>query len=123
MKNFSNFTASLHTHVRSLYDAYINAEQLCEKIVKMGGKGCAITDHGVLSSIEDYKTVFRDNGLKLIPGCELYVDGGILGRLHLVVLATNGYELILFDESLDEMREMTYRVKESVLTIERAKII
>lgn len=36
---------------------------------------------------------------------------------------TNGYELILFDESLDEMREMTYRVKESVLTIERAKII
>lgn len=94
MKNFSNFTASLHTHVRSLYDAYINAEQLCEKIVKMGGKGCAITDHGVLSSIEDYKTVFRDNGLKLIPGCELYVDGGILGRLHLVVLAKNdnGYK-------------------------------
>ena len=36
---------------------------------------------------------------------------------------SNGYELILFDEALDEMREMNYRVKESALTIERATII
>ena len=94
MKNFSNFTASLHTHVRSLFDADINAQQLCKRINEMGGKGCAITDHGVLSSIEDYRPVFKDNNLKLIPGCELYVDGGILGRLHLVVLAKNdrGYK-------------------------------
>lgn len=85
----NRFTASLHTHVRSLYDADIGAKKLCEAIGSMGGKGCAITDHGVVSAIEDYRTVFSANELKLIPGCELYIDGGILGRQHLVVLAVN----------------------------------
>ena len=85
----SNFTASLHTHVRSLFDAHIDAVRLCKRIKELDGKGCAITDHGVVSSIEDYRPVFADNGLKLIPGCELYVDGGLLGRTHLIVLAVN----------------------------------
>lgn len=91
MNNVAKFTASLHTHVRSLYDAHIDARMLSERIVAMGGKGCAITDHGVLSSIEDYRAVFNEYELKMIPGCELYVDGGILGRLHLVVLAKNDH--------------------------------
>lgn len=91
-----NFTASLHTHVRSLFDAHIEPAALCERIKEMGGKGCVITDHGVLSSIEDYRPVFRANDLKMIPGVELYVDGGILGRLHLVLIAVNddGYHTI-----------------------------
>lgn len=90
----TKFTASLHTHVRSLFDAEIDPNKLCERIKELGGKGCAITDHGVLSSIEDFKTVFADNDLKMIPGVELYVNGGILGRLHLVLLAKNdnGYK-------------------------------
>lgn len=87
--NIKRFTASLHTHVRSLYDADIDAVKLCKKIKEIGGQGCAITDHGVVSSIEDYRAVFDSEGLKMIPGCELYIDGGLLGRLHLVVLAVN----------------------------------
>ena len=88
--------ASLHTHVRSLDDADIAPNALCEKIKAMGGEGCAITDHGVLSSIEDYRPAFKANGLKLIPGVELYVDGGLLGRTHLVLLSANdrGYKTI-----------------------------
>lgn len=90
----TKFTTSLHTHVRSIFDAYISPKELCERILEMGGKGCAITDHGVLSSIEDYRGAFQNSGLKLIPGCEVYVDGGILGRQHLVVLAVDdkGYQ-------------------------------
>jgi len=88
-EEIKKFTASLHTHVRSQFDAQIEAKELCEKIKEMGGSGCAITDHGVLSSIEDYKSAFSNSGLKMIPGVELYVDGGILGRLHLVLLAKN----------------------------------
>ncbi|MBP3278169.1 MAG: DNA polymerase III subunit alpha [Butyrivibrio sp.] len=87
--NIRKFTASLHTHVRSLFDAQIDAKALAERIKELGGKGCAITDHGVVSSIEDYRPVFADSGLKLIPGCEVYVDGGILGRKHLILLAAN----------------------------------
>ncbi len=85
------FTASLHTHVRSLYDAHIDEQKLCDRIKELGGLGCAITDHGVLSSIEDYRRVFAANDLKMIPGCELYIDGGILGRQHLVLLAVNDH--------------------------------
>lgn len=85
------FISSLHTHVRSQFDAHIEAKELCEKIKELGGLGCAITDHGVLSSVEDYRTVFAEYALKMIPGCELYVDGGILGRLHLIVLAVNDH--------------------------------
>ncbi len=94
LKYRNQFTASLHTHVRSLNDAHIEAKDLAARIKELGGKGVAITDHGVLSSIEDYRAPLADAGLKLIPGCELYVDGGILGRLHLVVLAVNdnGYK-------------------------------
>lgn len=87
--NIKKFTASLHTHVRSQFDAQINATSLCNKIIALGGKGCAITDHGVVSSIEDYRYAFSDSGLKLIPGVEMYVDGKLLGRLHLVLLAVD----------------------------------
>ena len=94
MENTGTFISSLHTHVRSLNDADIPARALCDRILEMGGTSCAITDHGSLTAIEDYRRVFKEKGLKLIPGCELYVDGGMLGREHLVVLAKNdkGYQ-------------------------------
>ena len=84
------FTASLHTHVRSLFDADIPTEDLIKRIKELGGEGCAITDHGSLAAIEDYKSAFNDAGLKLIPGVELYINGGTLkdvGRRHLILLA------------------------------------
>ena len=85
----NNFTASLHTHVKSIFDAQIGAEALCSRIKELGGKGCAITDHGVVSSIEDYREVFKKHDLKLITGVEMYVDGGVLVRKHLILLAKN----------------------------------
>lgn len=85
------FTASLHTHVKSLFDADITPKALCTRIKELGGTACAITDHGIVTAIEDFRPAFRENGLKLIPGCELYVDGGILGREHLIVLAVNDH--------------------------------
>lgn len=90
------FTTSIHTHVRSLFDAYIEPYTLCEKIKELGGTGICVTDHGVLSSIEDYRRVFSEKGLKFVPGVELYVDGGLLGRQHLIMLAKNdaGYKCI-----------------------------
>ena len=132
-KEWNQFTASLHTHVRSIYDAHIDAKALCARIKELGGKGCAITDHGVLSSIEDYREVFKNNNLKMIPGCELYVDGGILGRLHLIVLAKNdnGYNgiskivtesnRVLSDEfpviSQDKLFEMVKSYKGDIIAL------
>ncbi len=87
MNTVKKFVASLHTHVESLFDAWIDADKLCKTIQEWGGTACAVTDHGVLTAIEDFRRVFETYKLKFIPGCELYVDGGVLGRLHLVVLA------------------------------------
>lgn len=81
------FHAELHLHPQSLYDSSMDPEVLAERIIKMGGMGCALTDHGAVSAIEDFRRVFAEKGLKAVPGCELYVDGGILGRMHLIVLA------------------------------------
>lgn len=81
------FVGSIHTHVKSLFDAQIEPEALCKRIIELGGKGCVITDHGVVSSIEDYRAVFASYHLKMIPGIEMYVDGGVMGRLHLILIA------------------------------------
>ena len=90
------FCTSIHTHVQSLDDADINIAQLCERIKELNGDGCVITDHGAVSVIEDARPVFEKYGLKLVPGVEAYVDGGILGRLHLILIAVNdnGYKQI-----------------------------
>ncbi len=80
------YITDLHTHVRSLYDADIEASRLLARIKELGGSGIVITDHGALSAIEDYRRVFNEGGLKFVPGCELYIDNA-LGRIHLVVIA------------------------------------
>ena len=80
----------LHCHVRSDKDAFIFPGKLAERLKELGMPGIAITDHGVVSSIEDYRHVLQAEGLKVIPGCELYIDGGrILGRQHGIVLAVD----------------------------------
>lgn len=80
----------LHCHVRSDKDAFMFADKLADRLIEMGMPGIAITDHGVVSSIEDYRHVLEAKGLKVIPGCELYIDGGkVLGRQHGIVLAVD----------------------------------
>lgn len=82
------YICDLHLHARSLCDADINAKALAKRIKEFGGKGCAITDHGAVTAIEDFRSVFDENELKLIPGCEVYVDNEF-NRQHLVLLGKN----------------------------------
>ena len=77
----------MHCHVRSQYDAMQFAENLCDRLDELGMEGCAITDHGTVSSIEEYYKVFNKRNKKLVPGVELYVDGGVLGRVHFLLHA------------------------------------
>lgn len=88
MDNIKN-APELHCHVRSQYDAMQFADKLCDRLDELNMDGCAITDHGTVSSIEDYREVFDERGKKLVPGVELYVDGGILGRMHFLLLAAD----------------------------------
>lgn len=78
-----------HVHTQSLFDSDMNHKLLVKKIKENGWKGMVVTNHGVVSDIYDLQPLFAENGLKLGCGCEFYVDGGILGRLHLIGIAKN----------------------------------
>lgn len=84
--NMDNYI-SIHTHVRSQCDADIKAGEFITRLKELGVHGACITDHGGATAIEEYRRAFKKAGLKLVPGCELYVDGGKFGRRHLIVLA------------------------------------
>ena len=79
----------LHNHMLSDKDAFMVEERLIKRLKELGMDGIAVTDHGTLSVIEDLRRSFKAEGLKLIPGCEVYIDGGVAGRKHLVLLAKN----------------------------------
>ncbi len=79
--------SSVYTKVRSLHQAFMDVNRLVAVLKKNGASGAAITDAGVVSSIEDYRPAFEASGLKLIPGCEITVEGE--GKL--VILAKNDF--------------------------------
>lgn len=93
----------LHVHSEySLLDGAIRNKELCKFAKENGMEAVAVTDHGAMyGAIELYKTA-KDNGIKPIIGCEVYVYKGELSEkdqannklFHLVLLAKNktGYK-------------------------------
>lgn len=93
----------LHVHSEySLLDGAIRNKDLCKFAKENGMDAIAVTDHGAMyGAIEFYKTA-KDNGIKPIIGCEVYVYKGELSEknqsdnqlYHLVLLAKNkiGYK-------------------------------
>ncbi len=70
MKDFVH----LHVHTEySLLDGACRLKDLADRLKELGQTACAITDHGVMyGCIEFYKTM-KENGIKPIIGCEVYV--------------------------------------------------
>lgn len=97
----------LHLHTEySLLDGAIRLRELPDRLIELGMKSCAITDHGVLFGILDFYNAMRAKGLKPIIGCEVYVaPRGLLDKesgidnepAHLILLAeTNeGYRNLM----------------------------
>jgi len=77
----------------SLLDANIKIDELLERILELGQKSIAITDHGnMYGAVEFYKKV-KEKGIKPIIGCECYIcsDVTVMSRentmYHLILLA------------------------------------
>lgn len=108
----------LHVHTQySINDGLARKEDFVEKAVEDGMPGMAITDHGNMFGIMEFKEVVnrlnkkrKNNGeepFKPIYGCEMYVarqgnmkqkeDFSDIGGYHLVVLAKNyqGYKNLM----------------------------
>jgi DNA polymerase-3 subunit alpha len=84
----------LHVHTEySLLDGMCRIEKLVQKAQELGMDSLAITDHGVMyGAIEFYRTA-RENGIKPIIGCEIYIAPG--SRLSRTAADKNNYHLIL----------------------------
>ena len=64
----------LHVHSEySLLDGLSKTSQIASRIKDIGATSCALTDHGTVSGAVDFVKTMKDNGLKPILGCEVYI--------------------------------------------------
>ncbi len=97
----------LHVHTEySLLDGACRINKLIETAVSMGQNAIAITDHGVMYGAVEFYEKAKENGIKAIIGCEVYVaprsrfdkDKVLDARYsHLVLLCKNeiGYKNLI----------------------------
>ncbi len=87
----------LHLHTKySMLDGACRLDDVMKKALADGSPAVAITDHGVMYGMVDFYKTARDQGVKPILGCEMYVArgsrfdrnaNGSQGGDHLVLLA------------------------------------
>jgi len=97
----------LHVHTQySLLDSSSKIRELILRTKELGMDSIAITDHGVMYGIIDFYKTAKENGIKPILGCEVYVSSGSRFNkesspdnfyYHLVLLAENeeGYKNLI----------------------------
>jgi len=97
----------LHFHTEySLLDGACRIKEAAKTAKSLGQTSLAITDHGVMYGCVDFYKACRDEGVKPIIGCEVYVaQGSRFGRdknadgkyYHLVLLCKNetGYKNLI----------------------------
>ncbi len=92
--------AHLHVHTEySLLDGSNKIKEYVKRVRELGMDSAAITDHGVMYGVIDFYRAAREEGIKPILGCEVYVapnsrfdkelTGGEDRYYHLVLLAEN----------------------------------
>jgi len=70
MKNYS----ALHVHSHySLMDGLSKPLQIADRCKEVGITSCAITDHGSISGAVQFFSAMKNQGIKPILGCEIYV--------------------------------------------------
>lgn len=96
----------LHVHTEySLLDGACRIKRLVQKVKDLGQTAVAITDHGSMYGVIDFYKECKNNGIKPIIGCEVYVATRsrfekvhkLDGSYHLVLLCKNeiGYQNLI----------------------------
>ena len=98
----------LHVHTEySLLDGSSKIKELVARVKELGMDSIAITDHGVMYGVIDFYRTAKEQGIKPILGCEIYVAPGsrfdrenVKGEnryYHMVLLAENdkGYHNLM----------------------------
>lgn len=67
----------LHLHTGfSLLDGSSKIKELVKRVKELGMEACAITDHGVMYGVIDFYKACKEEVIKPIIGCEVYVAPG-----------------------------------------------
>lgn len=113
----------VHLHVHSEYsllDGSSRVKVLPKKAKELGMNSIALTDHGVMYGIIDFYKACKNEGVKPILGCEIYVAPRKLtlkegkqdaSNYHLVLLAKSneGYKNLMKIDSLASVDGFYYR--------------
>jgi DNA polymerase III subunit alpha len=115
--------AHLHLHSEySLLDGACRIKQLVKRVSSLGMTACAVTDHGALYGAVDFYTACREEGIRPVIGCEMYVcpdmeDKTTVSReySHLILLCRNntGYKNLMYLASEGFTRGFYYRPRVS----------
>lgn len=69
--------AHLHLHTDySLLDGAIQIKPLARRVVELGMKACAMTDHGNMFGAISFYNEMKTQGVKPLVGCEVYIARG-----------------------------------------------
>uniref|UniRef100_UPI000FDB6EAA DNA polymerase III subunit alpha n=1 Tax=Paenibacillus xylaniclasticus TaxID=588083 RepID=UPI000FDB6EAA len=113
----------VHLHVHSEYsllDGAARIRELAERAAELGMDALALTDHGVMYGAIPFYKACRDNGIRPIIGCEVYITAG--SRLdkgsrkenpiyHLILLAKNetGYRNLMKLVTIGQLEGFHYK--------------
>lgn len=91
---------SLHLHtIKSIGDSIVTIDNLIDKAKDLGLPALAVTNHGSMSDVFEFYSRCREEDIKPIIGCEVYVrkDSDEKKYDHLVLIAKNkkGYQNLL----------------------------
>lgn len=123
----------LHVHTEySMLDGLNKIDDLVKKVKETGMNAIAMTDHGVMHGIYEFKSACTANNIKPIFGCEVYVSEGPrtnkkevdgIRNYHLVLLAKNkiGYHNLLKLVSLGYREGFYYKPRVDKELLERYK--
>ncbi|MBO5946061.1 MAG: DNA polymerase III subunit alpha [Clostridia bacterium] len=103
----------LHLHTEySLLDGATRISDIAGKAKREGQSAVAITDHGVMYGAVEFYTSLKENGIKPIIGCEVYVAARSR-HLKEGKQDSSGYHLILLCKNEVGYKNLCYIVSES----------
>ncbi|MCR4430020.1 MAG: DNA polymerase III subunit alpha [Tepidanaerobacteraceae bacterium] len=121
----------LHVHTNySLLDGACKIDRLAKRLVELGARSAAITDHGAMyGAVEFYKTM-KSHGIKPIIGCEVYMAKRSIkdnqpgiddDQYHLVLLAKDikGYRNLMKIVSLGFLEGFYYKPRVDMQILEQ----
>lgn len=131
MNNYGQSFVHLHVHSEySLLDGAARIRDLASRAAELGMKALALTDHGVMYGVVPFYRACRENGIKPIIGCELYMTAGSRYDkgtrkdnpiYHLIVLAKNetGYRNLMKLVSIGYLEGFHYKPRVDMAALEQ----